>query len=417
VFVEFFSDASIFFSDLREKDKSGNSGNQRDNEKFVSGLNNFYCRFDKHDFKEELSETVCQITRILGQAETLEPENIEPKTVEKFLIKIDPRKAPGPDNLDGKVLKECAEQLAAVFATLFNMSLRTNSIPHLWKKSIICPVPKKRNPAVLNDYRPVALTPIIMKVLERIVLQRLMEQTGDHMDTYQFAYRQNRGVEDAIISLLHDTYMHLESPNSFVRVLYIDFSSAFNTIQPHLMARKLVDLQVDPKLILWLVDFLVNRTQQVRYQHAISDSKAVSTGAPQGTVLAPVLFTLYTNDMRSTSQYSKLYKYSDDSALTDFSESDEHFNNQVKEVYAWCQDNYLELNVGKTKEMVIESGRERANVNELKIDGKTVERVSEQMYLGTLIDNKLSFNGNTSNIVKRCKAKKKKVHVSRNMPK
>ena len=180
------------------------------------------------------------------------------------------------------------------------MSLRTNSIPHLWKKSTICPVPKKRNPAVLNDYRPVALTPIIMKVLERIVLQRLMEQTGDHMDTYQFAYRQNRGVEDAIISLLHDTYMHLESPNSFVRVLYIDFSSAFNTIQPHLMARKLVDLQVDPKLILWLVDFLVNRTQQVRYQHAISDSKAISTGAPQGTVLAPVLFTLYTNDMRST---------------------------------------------------------------------------------------------------------------------
>ena len=229
-----------------------------------------------------------------------------------------------------------------------------------------------------------------------------MEQTGEHMDTYQFAYRQNRGVEDAIISLLHDTYMHFESPNSFVRVLYIDFSSAFNTIQPHLMARKLVDLQVDPKLILWLVDFLVNRTQQVRYQHAISDSKAISTGAPQGTVLAPVLFILYINDMRSTSQYSKLYKYSDDSALTDFSESDEHFNNQVKEVYAWCQDNYLELNVGKTKEMVIESGRERANVNELKIDGKTVERVSDQMYLGTLIDNKLSFNENTTNMVKRC---------------
>ena len=124
----------------REKDKSGNSGNQKENEKFVSDLNNFYCRFDKHDFKEELDETVGRIKRVLGQAETLETEDIEPKTVEKFLLKTDPRKAPGPDNLDGKVLKECAEQLAAVFATLFNMSLRTNSIPHLWKKSTICPV-------------------------------------------------------------------------------------------------------------------------------------------------------------------------------------------------------------------------------------------------------------------------------------
>ena len=382
------------------KEKSGDSGNQKDNEQFVSDLNEFYCRFDKHDFKEELGETLCEVKKTIDQSETL--ENIETKVVEKFLGKIDVKKAPGPDKLGGKVLKLCAEQLAAVFTALFNMSLKTNTVPSLWKKAIICPVPKKRNPAVLNDYRPVALTPIVMKVLERIVLQRLMQQTDDRMDPYQFAYRQNRGVEDAIISLLHDTYMHLETPKSFVRVLYIDFSSAFNTIQPHLMASKLINLQVKPSLILWLVDFLVNRSQQVRYQHAISENKTISTGAPQGTVLAPVLFTLYTNDMRSTSEFSKLYKYSDDSALTDFSESDEHFNKQVKEVYAWCQNNYLQLNVGKTKEMVFESGRERANVDELTIDGKVVERVDEQMYLGTLIDHKLSFNGNTKKIIKKC---------------
>ena len=383
-----------------EKDKTGNSGSQKENAKFVSELNDFYCRFDKHDFKAERDSTLIDIQNTLSQVETL--EDIDPKVVEKFLIKIDTKKAPGPDNLGGKVLKECAQQLASIFAALFNMSLKNNTIPDLWKQSTICPIPKKRNPAVLNDYRPVALTPIIMKVLERIVLQRLMQQTDDRMDPHQFAYRRNRGVEDAIISLLHDTYTHLESPKSFVRVLYIDFSSAFNTIQPHLMARKLVDMQVNPNLILWLVDFLVERSQKVKYQHALSDSKTISTGAPQGTVLAPVLFTLYTNDMRTTSKMSKLYKYSDDSALTDFSESDEHFDKQVKEVYAWCQENYLELNVGKTKEMVIESGREKASVNDLKIDGKAVERVDEQMYLGTLIDNKLSFNGNTKNITKKC---------------
>ena len=385
------------------KENGGESQSLKDNDEFVDKLNSFYCRFDKHNFKSELNATIDSVTQ------TIEPpdianrgEDIEASDVKKLLLKVNARKAAGPDELGGRVLKECAEQLASIFATLFNMSFHTHSVPTLWKSSTICPVPKKRNPAELNDYRPVALTPIIMKVLEKIVLKRLIQQTGDRMDPYQFAYRQNRGVDDAIISLLHDTYMHLEKPNSYVRILYIDFSSAFNTIQPHILANKLIDLQVDPHLILWLVDFLVNRSQRVRYQHAISDSKVINTGAPQGTVLAPVLFTLYTNDMLSSSSLSNLYKYSDDSALTDFSESEEHFDKQVQEVYLWCQENYLELNVKKTKEMVIGSGMANASVNELKIEGEIVERVNEQKYLGTIIDDKLSFNSNTTAIVKKC---------------
>ena len=128
---------------------------------------------------------------------------------------------------------------------------------------MIRPLPKKKHPSSLNDYRPVALTPIVMKCFERIVLRYLLTFTASHSDPFQFAYRPNRGTDDAILTLLHNAFMHLNKTGSFVRILFIDFSSAFNTIQPHLLARKLLDMNVKPSLVLWIVHFLVNRTQPV----------------------------------------------------------------------------------------------------------------------------------------------------------
>ena len=174
---------------------------------------------------------------------------------------------------------------------------------------------------VPNDFRPVALTSIAMKTFERIVLQKILIQTQHALDPHQFAYKRNRSSDDATLTLLHNAYTHLDQPGSFVRILFIDFSSAFNTIQPHLMALKLMALDVCPKLIRWIVDFLVNRSQSVRFQHAISDSCITSTGAPQGTVLAPALFTIYTNDC-SGSSLTPVIKYSDDTAIQDLSNSD-----------------------------------------------------------------------------------------------
>nr|KAG5694287.1 hypothetical protein BaRGS_032005 [Batillaria attramentaria] len=123
--------------------------------------------------------------------------------------------------------------------------------PSLWKTAAITPVPKNNRPVQLNDYRPIALTPIVMKCLERLILARLTNETQDLFDPLQFAYRRGRSVEDAVITLLHDTVTHLEQPKSYARILYVDFSSAFNTIQPHLMVQKLDNMHVNPNIILW----------------------------------------------------------------------------------------------------------------------------------------------------------------------
>jgi len=196
----------------------------------------------------------------------------------------------------------------------------------------------------------------------------------------------------------------LDVTDAFVRILFIDFSSAFNTIQPHLMALKLLALNVNPKLIRWIVSFLVNRTQEVRFNNAISDVKATSTGAPQGTVLSPILFTLYTNDCTGP-EHTPFIKYSDDTALLDLSNSDVVYNEQVSYFTQWCKDNFLNLNVKKTKEMVIDFRKKSLKTPDLLIDDAKVERVHEYKYLGTTLDDKLSFDTNTHIINKKCQTR------------
>ncbi|XP_076449094.1 uncharacterized protein LOC143285585 [Babylonia areolata] len=158
---------------------------------------------------------------------------------------VNPRSACSPDGVSGAVLKHCHSSQAPVFTALFQQSLDSGHISPTWKTSEIVPVPKKPSPSVMNDYRPVALTPIPFKCFERLILRRLLEATRPHQDPLQFAYRPNRSTEDAITTILHSTLKHLEKPKTYTCMLFLDFSSAFNMIQPHLMLEKLTRMEVN----------------------------------------------------------------------------------------------------------------------------------------------------------------------------
>jgi hypothetical protein len=180
----------------------------------------------------------------------------------------------------------------------------------------IIPVAKKDLPQVDNDLRPVTLTSILSKCLERVGLLLLMPFVKEKLDPFQFAYISGRSTDDAICMHLHKLTKHLDAKSSnTVRATYIDCSSAFNIIQPHILVRKLSSMEVPKRLQLWILDYLIARPQFVRTSSEISGCITLNTGAPQGCVLSPVLFILYTNDLSWNTDRILIQKYADDTVI------------------------------------------------------------------------------------------------------
>ncbi|KAG5279123.1 hypothetical protein AALO_G00106350 [Alosa alosa] len=178
----------------------------------------------------------------------LTPPIITKDQVRAQLKKLRINKAAGPDRLCPRLLKACAAELGEPLKHIFNLSLRLGQVPSLWKTSCLTPVPKKPHPSELNDYRPVALTSHVMKTMERLVLGMLRPQVRHALDPLQFAYQEKVDVDDAITYLLHRTHSHLDKGKSAVRIMFFDFSSAFNTIQPLRLGYKLLQMGVDAHL-------------------------------------------------------------------------------------------------------------------------------------------------------------------------
>ncbi len=358
-------------------------------------LNHFYSRFEMQN------DTPAQKLPTPPNDQAL---CLSAADVRKTLSRINPRKAAGPDNIPGRVLKDCAAQLTDVLTDIFNTSLSQAVIPTCLKSTTIIPVPKKSPVSCLNDYRPIALTPIMMKCFERLVMQKIKNSLPNTLDPLQFAYRPNRSTDDAISSTLHLALTHLENKDSYVRMLFIDFSSAFNTIIPQQLINKLNLLGLNNSLCNWILDFLTGRPQSVRVGHNTSSTTILSTGAPQGCVLSPLLFTLLTHDCTAKFSSNHIIKFADDTTVVGLiSNNDEtHYREEVAQLAEWCGANNLSLNVEKTKEVVMDFRRRNSTDHPpLTIDSSTVERVSSTKFLGVHITEDLTWTTNTMSLSKK----------------
>lgn len=246
------------------------------------------------------------------------------------------------------------------------------------------PVSKKPDASTLNDFRPVALTPVAMKCIEKLVLTHINSFIPDTADPFQFACRPNRSVDDAVAFVLHHALLHLDYNRTYVRMLFIDYSSAFNTIRPAKLIVKLTDLGLPATTCNWILDFLLNRPQVVKMGGIISGNLTVSTGTPQGCCLSPKLFTLYTHDCVSTQDRSLVIKYANDMTILGLIKGGDEtgYRELVNDIMVYGEENDLFLNVDKTRELVIDFRKKSPLLQPLTIKGTVVERADSHKFLG-----------------------------------
>ena len=310
-------------------------------------LNKFYARFDEKDFSVEH-----ELKRLELCNKISEPIVINENEVIKVFSKISVKKATGPDKVSSLILNKCISSLLYIVHKLFQISASACKMPQIWKIGEIIPISKKTLPKVDNDLRPVTLTAILAKSMERVMLPKIMHFVLPKLDNLQFAYLTDRSTEDAINFFLNNVLTHLDGEKTYARCLFIDYSSAFNTIQPHILLDRLNELGVPPNLQLWILDFLTNRKQYVKTSSGTSSVITINTGAPQGCVLSAFLFVIYTNAMKSKNGKCKIIKYADDTVVIGLIDSDNdesEYRNTISYVADWCSNNFLDPNVTKNK--------------------------------------------------------------------
>ncbi|KAL0153141.1 hypothetical protein M9458_051562, partial [Cirrhinus mrigala] len=368
------------------------------NQQLADDLNEFYCRFGKQ--KTGLTPYTCP------DCPTTQPSTPSPSlphTVSQPALKICEgdvckvfrkqkiRKAKGTDSVSPACLKA------------FNRSLELCIVPSCFKCPTIIPVPKKSKITQLNDYRPVALTSVVMKSFERLVLAYLKDITGPLLDPLQFAYRANRSVDDAANMGLHYMLQHLDKPGTFARILFVDFSSAFNTMIPDILQNKLSQLSVPTSICQWITSFLTHTQQLVRLGKLTSGTHTISTGASQFCVLSPLLFSFYTNDCTSKDPSVKLLKFADDTTVIGLIQDGDKsaYRQEVEQLSLWCSHNNLELNTLKTVEMTVDFRRNTPALRPLTIMNSTVAAVDSFKFLEINFSQDLKWDIHTDSIVKK----------------
>ena len=245
-----------------------------------------------------------------------------------------------------------------------------------------------------------------MKCFEKIILNFINSLLPTNFDPFQFAYRPKRNIDDAIAINIHEILNHCENKNTYARVLFIDYSSAFNTIVPAKLYSKLLnELKFPLYLCNWILNFLLERPQVVKIGNNFSSTLTLNTGTPQGCPISPKLYSIFTFDCKSTYSGNLVIKFADDTTVTGLitDNNEDNYRREIDNIVDWCSSNNLFLNVKKTKEIIVDFRRNKHPITPIHINNEIVEQIFNFKFLGTTVTSDLTWSVNCSQILKKAK--------------
>lgn len=324
---------------------------------------------------------------------------------------IDISKSSGIPNINSNLLKIALLNQKARFCRLLNLCDSSAIFPRLWKTSMVIPIPKKGDSRFVTNLRPVALLPIPGKILEKFLETHLSHYLSDNniLTPSQGGFRKNHSTQLTTFNLTENIASALNN-NSFALVTYLDVSKAFDTINHSILLNKLALLGINGNFFSILVDYLRDRQQCTNFNGCISNKLPVKTGVPQGSIIGPILFNLYVNDVSYICFNSILSMYADDTALCcispNLSQLECMMNNDLRLMNTWSVNNRLSLNAFKTKCTLFYSKRKKIiNHLEIYLGNQLLEFVPCYKYLGFLLDRQLNFENHTARLLQRANAK------------
>jgi len=276
------------------------------------------------------------------------------------LEKIKVRKAPGSDCIPNNILKIASPIIYKPLCNIFNTIIDTKRFPTQWKLADICVIPKSK-PISIEKLRPISLLPTVSKVFERLLLDKLQPLIFPHIRNDQHGFMPKSSTTTCLLQLHNTITTLLDKPSlAAVTIISFDLRRAFDSIPHDLLIEKLSHILPFSTCQL-LEDYLSNRSQQVKIDNCRSPPLPILSGVPQGSILSPILFNLFINDL-SFPSHSYLYKYADDTTLVlphfiNSTSGDEDISNMIDVMKHWCTNNRLTLNTSKTQVMTIQKSR------------------------------------------------------------